>query len=464
MESSAKLVNVSRQHDSKTYNNAVTHSTSLNSVLDLFFIAGACRKVAQVDIERMLLSSWVENPDLTLRLIFWAGDIRQGAGERRFFKIALYWLERNHPETLEKNLRFIPEFSRWDTLFTLSSPSVVELVHDGLVHQKNALLAKWLPRRNQYNNFALRFRTRFNLSAKTYRKLIVGLSDTVEQKMCANEWDKIVYSHVPSVAFNKYRKAFGKRDEARFTAFLESVKKGESKINASAIFPHDIYKSFLNSRFNNDYESIDLQWSQLPDYLKDSDERFLPVCDVSGSMIGDPMAISIALGVYLSERNNSIFKNAFITFSTKPQMEYLKGTVTQRFRQLQKAHWEMSTNLNAVFTLLLESAIRNELTQNDMPTKILIISDMEFNACCRLTNYEAIEEQYLRSKFQIPEIIFWNVNGRPGNIPVSRKQKGVALISGASPSIVKSVLGGTISPEKVMLQTLESERYNFLEI
>jgi hypothetical protein len=462
MESVSTLVNGCRQEDALTANGAVTNSTSLNSVLDLFFIAGASRTMSEKDIQKMLTKAWVEDKLLTAKVIFWAGDIRGGAGERRFFRIAIKWLSEQSDDVFTKNFKLVPEYTRWDNLFAFKDNGLVMNFIFQALKDKNGLLAKWLPRKKQYDNFAAAFRSHFELSPEAYRKTIVALSKTIEQQMSKKNWTAIKYDSVPSVAFKKYRKAFFRNDETRFKSFLEAVEKGEKTIKAGAIFPHDIIKAYIG-QYDHSAETkraIEAQWKCLPDYLADSDERMLPICDVSGSMSGMPILISVALGLYLSERNRSIFKDAFVTFSEHPTMEYLKGTVCQRIDQLQKAAWDMNTDLNAVFDLLLSKAVSNNLSAADMPTTLLIISDMEFDNCGHLTNYKNIVEKYEAAGYVVPKIVFWNVNGREGNVPVACKTPNVGLVSGASPSIVRSVLSGeTITPVSIMLRTLNTERY-----
>lgn len=464
MKSKSTLVNVTRQEDALTDNGALTNSTSLDSVLDLFFIAGACRQVSEKKIIVQLEKSWAEDANATLRLIFWAGDIRKGAGERRFFRVALHWLEDRFRSTLLKNSKFVPEFNRWDSLFTLKSEEILYLVFDAL-NQKDGLCAKWMPRKKQYDNFAKKFRAKFNMTERKYRKLIVGLSQTVEQHMCSKKWSDINYEHVPSMAMNKYRDAFSKNDQARFAEFNTDVEKGDKEIKAGAIFPYDIYRSSIRS---GDKASIINQWNALPNYLEDSTERILPVCDVSYSMEcmeGLPMAISVSLGVYLSERNTGLFKDAFITFSASPTMQYLKGDVIARFKSLNTSDWGMNTNLNKVFDLVLTKAIKNSIPESQMPTTLLIISDMEFDSCGRLTNYQSIVEKYKTAGYKIPKIVFWNVNGRPGNVPVEGDHRNVALVSGASPSIMTAILNGKdFSPLGIMKETLNNPRYDCLKV
>lgn len=331
------------------------------------------------------------------------------------------------------------------------------------------LLAKWLSRKGYEFE---KIRKYLKMSPKTYRKLIVGLSNTVEQKMCAKEWEAITYPHVPSVAMNKYRKAFLKNDPNRFNEFIELVHEGKEEIKAGVLFPHQLYQAYKKGE---DKRAVEAQWINLPDYMTDSNERIIPVCDVSGSMTSKlgtssvtPMDVSVALGVYISEKNKSIFKDAFITFSSRPAMQYLKGSLYERLGQLEHAEWGMSTDLEAVYKLILSKAVQHSIPESEMPTKILIISDMEFNGCVQNgsdTAIAMISRMYSSAGYNIPEIIFWNVNGRLGSVPAKFTQKGVGLVSGFSPAILKSILQGSVdTPQSLMLRTVTSERYEPITI
>ena len=453
-----------RTKDALTANGAVTNSTSLNNCLDLFFLAGACRNESPENIEAKLTAAYVEDRVKTLKIIFWAGDIRQGAGERRFFKIALNWLNENHQDDLHKHLLHVPEFSRWDVLFELATTNDNILNFICLNIQNDGLLCKWLPRKKQYNNLAQKIQKHLGWTPKQYRKIIVERTKVVEQQMCAKKWDEIEYEHVPSVAINKYRQAWYRNDKDRFEKYVEAVKSGEKKINAGAIFPHDIIKDAANNWGISLLPSQIAQWNSLPNYLEGKANSIIPVCDVSGSMGGLPMAISIALGLYISERNEGAFKDAFITFSSRPTMEYLQGDINERLKQLRRANWSMNTDFIAVFKLILSKAVTNNLSQDDLPETILAISDMEFDSATydSDTNFENIKHLYEKHGYTMPKIVFWNVNGRAGNVPVTMRDENVALISGASPSIIKSVLTNEISPITIMNKTIESDRYAFI--
>ena len=358
----------------------------------------------------------------------------------------------------------VSEFNRWDSLFELAARgnvTILDYIEEGLTEKKDGLLAKWMPRKDQYNNLASMFRKHTGWSPKKYRKTIVELTKVVEQQMSSKEWGAIKYEHVPSVASNKYRKAFYRNDETRFTKFIEDCKSGKKSVKAGAIFPYDIYRSISRG---DKKEAIEVQWNALPNYLKDSDCRFLPMCDVSGSMSGLPMDISVSLGLYLSERNNSSFKDAFITFTSSPKLQILKGSIVDRSKQI-LGEVGYDTNLQAAFDLVLNTAIRDNVSKSDMPTHILVISDMEFNSSeiKGKTNFEVIRDKFANSGYEAPSLVFWNVNGRVGNLPINVKDRNATLVSGSSPSIVKMVLSGEILPDSAMNKVVESERYKIIE-
>lgn len=487
------FVEMMTEKDTLTKNGAITNSTSHNYNLDLFFLAGACRNESERNIFNLLAQSYDFDRVKTLKIIFWAGDIRQGAGERRFFKLALNWLYNHHKTDLLDYLDYVPEFSRWDVLFDFIDDDVVMNFIITKFKEGNSLLCKWLPRKSKVtdkrvsekknkdgsitktittktrsvkNGLALKIRQKLGWNEKQYRQHLVKYTKVVETDMCANNWNKIEYSHVPSVAMNKYNKAWYRHDATRFEKYLEDVKAGKSKMNASAIFPHDIIKKAIS--YEGWYATCNLneaqitQWNSLPNWITGVNS-ILPVCDTSGSMEGLPMEICLGLGIYISERNVGPFKDAFITFSEQPEFQVLKGDINDRINQLARAHWSGNTDLNAVFDLILSRATVYNLPAQEMPKTILIISDMEFDDCGYLTNYENIKRAYLKAGYNCPNIVFWNVNGRVKNVPVTINDRGVALISGASPSIIKAVLTNDINPVTIMNNVIESDRYNFIK-
>lgn len=456
------LVNATRQYNSTTANGAVTHSTSLNYCLDLFFLAGASRNMRESDIILAFDRARAENKNLAYKILFWARDARGGAGEKRFFQIVMEHISKIDAYDYDQLAIYIPEFGYWKDIFKIEKPNKNNLnwLSTQLEESPNAnLLAKWFPRKGEWFVAMHKY---LNITPKEFRKKLVSMTKVVETQMCANEWSEINYSQVPSVAMNKHRKSFFNRDGKRYGEYIVDVQAGKQKINASVLFPHQLYQAICNG---DDAAAVEAQWNALPNYMEGSTERILPVCDVSGSMEGLPMDVSISLGIYISQRNEGIFKDAFLTFSETPEMNYLKGNLYQKMLQLKKANWGMSTNLQATFDLILDSAIRESLPESEMPTKLLIISDMEFNeADENRTNLDVIRAKYFESGYKMPEIVFWNVNGRLGNVPASAKDSGIGLVSGFSPSILKSVLQGEIySPEQLMLDTVDTARYSCIE-
>jgi len=283
----------------------------------------------------------------------------------------------------------------------------------------------------------------------------------------------IKYEQVPSVANVKYNKAFLRNDEDRRRAFLAKAVKGEVKINADVAFPHDIVKMMLSSPGTGSVkegstlanivkrnDTAIAMWNNLPNYLANQRLRLMPVCDTSGSMNGLPFLISVALGLYISERNQGIFHNAFMTFSRDPHLHYCEGNLFERLCQI-RAYHPSNTNLEATFELLLKTAIDNKLGHDELPTHLVIISDMEFDVATR-PNQSAlamIKDKYHKYGLTMPSIVFWNVNSRQDNVPVKFNKDNVALISGASPSAIKAVLSGEINPADIMYRAIDKAIY-----
>ena len=468
-----RLIDAMRQNDTFTENLMPTHSTSLDRCVDLFAGIGSARNWSKDEIESAFVRAFEQEPLIAMKILFWARDVRGGAGERHVFRVITEYMDcnPNYDWVLYKNIGLIPEYGRWDDLFKLNEEYVLDIIKHALLEHKNGLLAKWLPRKGEFANKVRRY---LDMTPKAYRKLIVGLSNTVEQKMCAKEWEGITYEHVPSVAMNKYRKAFKRNDEQRFSDFINAVVKGETSIKAGTLFPYQLYQAY--KRRENE-KAIEAQWMNLPNYMEGNPHRILPMCDTSGSMTTNyggfntnlvPMDISVSLGIYISERNEGIFKDAFLTFSRKPQMQYLKGSFTARCKQLEKAHWEMNTNLEAAFNLLLRKGLEFNISQKNMPNMILIISDMQFDRCVRQPNSNAlqmIKNQYEASGYEFPKVIFWNVNARVGKMPVSYKDENTGIVSGCSPAILTAILSGdSLTPRDLMLRTINVPRYEAITV
>jgi hypothetical protein len=459
-----------------TKNGMTTNSSSLNECVNLFFSIGAMRGKRKEDAINLFSKAFNEDPRTAMKILFWSRDIREGAGERQIFRDIISFLVKNHPKTVQTNLDLIPEYGRWDDTHVLFGTElengVISLLVQGL-KDANGLCAKWLPRKGLVFN---KVRKSLKLTPKELRKLIVSLSNTIEQKMCSKRWSEIEYPKTPSLAMARYTKAFGRNDGERFSLFIESLKKGEVKINSGALYPYDITKTL---RFG-DQDLANEQWKALPNWMENSNELILPVVDVSGSMdtnVGGNknltcMEVAISLGIYISERNHGVFKDMFVTFSSKPKVQKLLGNLTERYNQLSRADWGYSTDLKVTFQEILQQAVKFNIPQDQMPTKILILSDMQFNAATSSgwgnshndwnpTAMEMIDKLYDEAGYTRPGIIFWNLNDSGGNFPASFDEEGTCLISGFSPSIMKSVVSNpdSLTPINIMNETINSERY-----
>ena len=475
-----KLVDALQTKNTLTENGMVTNSSSLNDCVNLFFQIGAMRGQDKNRVINTFVKAYEEDALTAMKILFWVRDVRGGAGERQIFKDIVNYLASSRTESMRKNLNLISEFGRWDDLLSLVGTPLendaLSLISDALKNG-DGLAAKWMPRPNVNNREKKRqagaLRKFLKLTPGAYRKMLAELSKTVEQLMCANEFGKINYSHVPSKAMSDYMRAFGRNDGLRFTSYLESVQKGDVKINAGAVYPYDIVKNLNYGNSNG----ADAQWNALPNYLTDNNERFLPVVDVSGSMecpAGNNatvtcMDVAISLGLYISERNEGAFKDSFITFSNSPTLQVLKGTLYHRYSQLSNAQWDMSTNVEKVFTVILNSAVSNNVPESEMPTMIIILSDMEFNQGTKgnwnKSAQEIFESKYAEAGYKMPKIVYWNIQSRNNNFPVQFNKEGVALVSGFSPSLLTSVLSGKdLTPYSMMMDVINSERYSLITV
>jgi hypothetical protein len=459
-------------NDTVTTNGMVTNSTSSNYLLDMFFRMGGSRQMDESSIQTMFLNAYHENPEYALKALFYNRDIRGGQGERRSFRLMFQALCIVDPSTAIRLINYVPEYGRWDDLFVAFGTDVWESVTDLILSslkRGDKLCAKWMPRPNKAKAYIAKDLAKaWGLSLDDYRDLIVKHTDVVETLMCKREWTAINYNHVPSKASHQYRGAYLKHDEDRYREWLGNLTKVDekgkplAKVNAGAIFPHDVIKPYFGYGNTDTDTLIEAQWKALPEYAPKGN-KVISVCDVSGSMNGLPLLVCLALGIYTAERNNGIFKNGFITFSERPALQILKGkTLRDKVNELHRAHWDMNTNLEAVFELLLTSAKRDNLSEEDMPDTILILSDMQFDACVRNKSNSAIDmikRMYSEAGYNVPNVIFWNLNTGSG-IPVKYDTSGTAVVSGFSPSILKSIISGNINPIAQMMEVLNSERYS----
>jgi hypothetical protein len=483
-----KLIDAIRTEDARTENGMTTNSTTLNHCVDLFFHIGAMRGQDKTKKINAFVKAFSEDALTALKVLFWARDIRGGAGERETFRQIVTHMVDKEADVLRKNLNLFAEYGRWDDLLvfvgTKLEADALEVIAAGLKDPNvRGLAAKWMPRPNVKNftkkRQAKALRKYLNMSPKAYRQMLAELSNTVEQAMCSGNWESIDYSKIPSKAMSDYMKAFGRHDHAGFTKYLDSLAKGETKINASAVYPYDIVKNLNYGNANG----ADAQWVALPNYMEKSDERVLPLVDVSGSMgvsAGGSatvtcMDVAISLGMYISERNLGAFQDAFITFSSNPRLEVLKGSLSQRYNQLKRADWGQSTSLEKAYKLILDKAVANNVPANEMPTMLMVLSDMQFNEATvsrgggwrggeavnwNPTAQKMVETMYADAGYEMPKIVYWNLRSVNSDSPVQFDKSGTALVSGFSPALLTNLLsGGAVTPFTMMMDVIGSERY-----
>lgn len=491
-----------------TENGHPVASTTGSAVLDLYGQVGALRGQDKIRILNLLEKAFKDDMLLATRTVFYARDCRGGTGERELFRFALAWMAQNYTDILRKNLKWIPFYGRWDDLYALVGTKLEDdafalmrsqLLDDNLGMAKGepiSLLAKWLKSCNASSEETRKLGriTRKKLgytNEKEYRKILTKLRkyiDIVEAKMSSDKWSSIEYDKVPSRAGMIYRKAFIKHDDVRYGEYLESVKKGEKKINTAMNTPQDLVHAYGANAWasydlhrKEDDPTIELMWKNLLDYV-DSDENVLCMVDVSGSMDGRPIEVSTGLGMYFAQKNRGAFHNLFMTFESNPRFVSLTegASLRENLCEILDAPWGGSTDLNRACKELLRFAVSNKVPQADMPTRLLIISDMEIDQAAgdrawdfytnrRASNLSSIlfidelREMYRKAGYKMPQVIFWNVESRDNHFHTKSDVPGTMLASGSSPAVFKAVMAMEdleVTPYDAMVEVLNGERYS----
>jgi len=484
-----------------TENGAIKHNTTKSDLLDMFALGGSYRKRSDDDVINLFKNAYAENPKYALKCLFYLRDVRGGQGERRFFRTVMKWLASYDKQAVLRNLEQVPEYGRWDDLYifvgTPVEKNVFELMRKQLMLDVQcktpSLLAKWLKSENTSSassrELGNKTRQAFNMNHKQYRKTLSVLRERInvlERLMSAGRWDEIEFDKIPSKAGLVYRNAFARRDiiKAKYEAFAKST---ETKVNAKTLNPVEIahecfegYGYWHRGSGKDETERAMLQkyWDNLPDYYNGNEEMGIAVVDVSGSMYGQPMEAAVSMGAYIAERGNGPFKNHFITFSDNPALVRFDGVdIYDKFNRAAKADWGGSTNVEAVLDLMLKTAIQNKCPAKDMPARLYIFSDMEFNSCVTTnqssyrgwgyrdpsqlmgqfdTLFEATAKKWAKYGYKLPKVIFWNLNARNNNIPAIGP--GFSYVSGFNMNMLECILSGKDGYDLMMLK-LNSERY-----
>lgn len=468
----------------RTENGAVALNTTGDACLDLFSTIGSLRTATEERIQTLFSEAYQENPLFATKIVFYARDVRGGLGERQTFRTLLRYMANYHTESLKSNLDLIGVFGRYDDLYSLIGTPLENDMWAAMkkqfledlenLNQGNviSLLAKWIKTADasskQTRALGILTAQKLGYSVYEFKRIIRSMRKqikVVECLMSSNKWNEINYSAVPSRAMMIYRNAFMRHDEERFSSFINRAISGQEVIHSGALYPYDIVSKILYQ--NEDSNVLEAQWKQLPNYITEGTNAIV-MADVSGSMDGRPLATSIGLAIYFAERNTGAYHNLFMTFSGNPSIVSLKGeTLYQKIYNVKKADWGMNTNLKAAFDKVLDIALKGNVPQEEMPKSIIVISDMEIDACGDRdwSFYDKMSKRFKKHGYQIPNIIFWNVDSRNNVFHADSTRKGVQLCSGQSIATFEQLMGCIdLTPVEFMEKVINSERYDCITI
>lgn len=482
----------------RTENGAVALKTTDDALLDLFGTIGALRNADETRITSLFEEAYKADPLIATKILFYARDIRgdeevQGLGERRVFRILLKYCALHHPEAIRPNLDLIGVYGRYDDLYELVGTPLEKDMWTAMKKQFEedlenmakgnaiSLLAKWIKTADASspNTRALGKLTAQKLGYDVYnfKRIVRAMRKQigiVEALMSTGRWDEIKYSEVPSRAMLIYRNAFRKHDEERFSQFAQKAVTGEEKINSGTLYPYDLIEKGIQNSWNwrwclsgTENNIVQAQWDQLPNYVEPGTNAIV-MADTSGSMSGRPIMTALGLAIYFAQRNTGAYHNLFMTFSSQPKYQEIKGkTLAQIFTNLNYGGWQSNTDCEAAFNLILNTAIKNHVEPSEMPKSLIIISDMEFDYCGNIqwTFYDKMKAKFARYGYEIPTIVYWNCESRHDVFHADKNRKGVILVSGQSAGTFKNLIGAIgMSPIDFVYAVVNAKRYEPITI
>lgn len=467
-------------------------NTSGSACLDMFGRSGSMRNAEVVAKHMLIDSAYAENADMATKLLFYTRDIRGGYGERDTFQQMIRHLAIYHTDTVIKNIWAIIEFGRAKDLYCLVGTPAEDAMWEFMKKQFEldyenmkkgnsiSLLAKWIatPDSASENTRIIGKETakRLGYSYKElseYKKKLHAMRkylNLIEIKMSQGRWDEIEYSMIGSKAMLRYKRAFERHDEKRFSEFIANVINGSETMNMSVATPCDILSKVMCNRSNT--AAYDAMWKSLPDV---NNSNVMVMCDTSGSMLGGccsmkPITVAISLALYFAERNKGDLKDFFMTFSEYPSLIKIQGeSLVEKIYNIEDASWGLNTNIESAFKLLLDTCIKGKVQANEMPKALLIVSDMQIDRCSdnnnevqdnKLTFYDKMKDMYSRNGYDMPHLIFWNVNAKNATFHASLSDNGVSLVSGYSVNVFNQLIDNIgKTPYELMMSVVNNERY-----
>lgn len=488
-----------------TENGGVAHKTSGEALYDLFALGGAYRKRSDEDCVFLFAKAFDENPTYAMKCLFYLRDVRGGQGERRFFRTVIKWLTTNKTAVMARNLKYVPEYGRWDDLYEFVGTPLEKAAFEFMKEQvfldikckTPSLLGKWLKSENTSSaasrTFARKTREAFGLTSRQYRKMLTELRkriNVLERLMSEGRWEEIEFDKIPSKAGVIYRNAFARHDVERMKAdvkvqsYADFAKDKTTKVNAKALFPYEVVAKAYNLTHGNGWGykreislddterlMINKYWDNLAEYISKLDMNALCVVDTSGSMWGTaasaPINIAISLGMIAADKAQGPFHGKYISFSSRPQLINVQGVdFVDKVRRIYETNLCDNTDLEATFDMLLRTAINNRVKQNDLPKSIIVISDMQIDMAygwsCRdakgrtRTMMESMREKWARAGYKLPKLVYWNVDARKDTFLDDGPD--VTYVSGSSAVLFEQVAKG-ITAQDLMYEKLDSERY-----
>ncbi len=467
----------------RTENGAVAIDTTGSKLLDLFSTIGSLREADPDRIDRLFADAYAEDPLVATKIVFYARDIRGGLGERKTFRELIRYMAEFHPEALRPNLDLIGVYGRYDDLYSLIGTPLEEDMWAAMkarfeedlknYHADKAisLLAKWIKTADasseKTRKLGILTAQKLGYPVYNFKRIVRSMRKrigVIESLMSTGRWDEIDYPSVPSRAMLLYRRAFERHDGKRYTDFVNAAVNGEETIHSGTLYPYDLVEKVFAGV---DDKTVEAQWRQLPDYVGEG-MNALVIADTSGSMDGRPLATSVGLALYFAERNKGAYRGMWMSFSLEPKIQLVKGgTLRQKIDGMDMDAWDMNTDLKAAFALVLNIALKNKVPPEDMPKSLIVISDMEIDYCGNKewTFYEKMQKKFRKAGYEIPNIIFWNVNSRHDIFHADSTRQGVQLFSGQSASTFKQLMASVgMTPVEAMLSIINSERYAAISV